>query len=316
MPQFISIGETMVSFVPTEQVSLSYGPSLKMRIAGAESNTAIALQRLGISTAFVSRLGDDTLGQYVLRMIRAEGVDTSDVCVDRENPTGLMIKEMHANRETRVYYYRNGSAAAHMTKCDIPEQKLAEADILHLTGITPVLSESCKELTYAAMEQAMKHKTGISFDPNIRRKLWKQEDYRPLMQDLIRKTTYLFLGMEEAEYIYGTSDINTLGDKLYHSGNMKCVVFKDGSRGAWCYDGDNMLQILPENAICVDPIGAGDAFNAGFLYGILHNYSYSESGKIGAICGARAIETSGDIEGLIYEEELLESRNNVSPICR
>lgn len=316
MPQFISIGETMVSFVPTEQVSLSYGPSLKMRIAGAESNTAIALQRLGISTAFVSRLGDDTLGQYVLRMIRAEGVDTSDVCVDRENPTGLMIKEMHANRETCVYYYRNGSAAAHMTKCNIPERKLAEADILHLTGITPVLSESCKELTYAAMELAMKHKTGISFDPNIRRKLWKQEDYRPLMQDLIRKTTYLFLGMEEAEYIYGTSDIKQLGDQLFRSEKMKCVVFKDGSRGAWCYDGDNMLQILPENAICVDPIGAGDAFNAGFLYGILHNYSYSESGKIGAICGARAIETSGDIEGLIYEEELLESQNNVSPICR
>ena len=203
-----------------------------------------------------------------------------------------------------------------MTKCDIPEQKLAEADILHLTGITPILSESCKEMTYASMEMAMEHNTEISFDPNIRRKLWRQEDYRPLMQDLIRKTTYLFLGMEEAEYIYGTSDINTLGDKLYHSGNMRCVVFKDGSRGAWCYDGDRILQILPENAICVDPIGAGDAFNAGFLYGILHNYSYSESGKIGAICGARAIETSGDIEGLIYEEELLESQNNVSPICR
>lgn len=250
-----------------------------MRIAGAESNTAIALQRLGVSTAFVSRVGDDTLGQYVLRMIRAEGVDTSDVCVDRENPTGLMIKEIHANQETRVYYYRNGSAAAHMTKCDIPEQKLAEADILHLTGITPILSESCKEMTYASMEMAMEHNTEISFDPNIRRKLWRQEDYRPLMQDLIRKTTYLFLGMEEAEYIYGISDIKQLGDKLYHSGNMKCVVFKDGSRGAWCYDGDRILQILPENAICVDPIGAGDAFNAGFLYGILHNYSYSESGK-------------------------------------
>jgi 2-dehydro-3-deoxygluconokinase len=71
-----------------------------------------------------------------------------------------------------------------------------------------------------------------------------------------------------------------LGDKLYHSGNMKCVVFKDGSRGAWCYDGDRILQILPENAICVDPIGAGDAFNAGFLYGILHDFSYPESGKI------------------------------------
>lgn len=300
----VVLGETMVSFVPQEQISLRYGPSVRMRIAGAESNTAMGLARLGHSAAFLSRLGADHLGEFILRMIRAEGVDTSDIILDSEHPTGVMFKEPLPGRETSVYYYRNGSAASCMKPEDLPEETIANADILHFTGITPILSESCRRTVFRAMEIAKKHNCAISFDPNIRTKLWKGQDFRSLMTDIISCSHYIFSGLEEIRLLYEIQDPQILADRLLSSGPARCLVIKDGSNGATLYDQTGAYRIPPFSCRCIDAVGAGDAFNAGFLAGVLEGKSFLDSASIGAVCGARATETSGDTEGLISREEL------------
>lgn len=116
-------------------------------------------------------------GEFILKTLRAEGVDSSYVDVEESFPTGLMFKEM-GTRETRVTYYRAGSAASHLAPADIPKKTLLESRILHLSGITPVLSKSCMEMTEALFAEAQKAGVTISFDPNIRKKLWKEKDFR------------------------------------------------------------------------------------------------------------------------------------------
>lgn len=316
MNQVITIGETMVSFVPREQISLSYGPSLKMRIAGAESNTAIGLARLGHSAAFISRLGADHLGEFILRMIRAEDVDTAKIIRDYEHPTGIMFKEPLPGRETSIYYYRNGSAASYMAPSDLPEEDIANAKILHFTGITPILSDSCRETVFQAMEIASNHGCAISFDPNIRTKLWKNHDFRSLMTDIISRSNYIFAGLEELRLLYGIEDPQILADKLLSPGTTACLVIKDGSNGATLCDSTGIYQIPPAPCNCIDAVGAGDAFNAGFLAGILEGKSFMASATIGAVCGARATETFGDTEGLVSHSELDCILNHVSMISR
>lgn len=314
--QVITIGETMVSLAPHENVGLSYGPSLRMRIAGAESNTAIGICRLGHSAAFISRIGDDSFGQFILRSVRAEGVDTSHLITDTTHPTGIMFKEPRPRMETSVYYYRSDSAASHMSCSDIPEKEIAEARILHFTGITPILSVSCREMAYHAIEIAQTHHCAISFDPNIRIKLWKNQDYAPLMLDFIGRATYLLAGLEELRFLYHTDDMKRIMDKAFSSGTLECLALKDGSNGAFICDKTGIHPIPPADCSCIDPVGAGDAFNAGFLAGILEGHPYIKCGTIGALCGARATESFGDVEGLLTKAELEHTLNHTAPVCR
>lgn len=121
--------------------------------------------------AWISRLGDDEFGRYVQNAIRAEGVDTESVRFDGEHPTGVMFKEKSCG-ETSVYYYRKNSAAAAMSPLDLDEEDFRSAKMLHLTGITPVLSQSCRDAVFYALDLAERFGLDVSFDPNIRRKLW------------------------------------------------------------------------------------------------------------------------------------------------
>ena len=153
MPQMITIGETMAAFTPASTGPLRYVTDYRMRIAGAESNVAIGAAKLGIDVAWVSRLGTDEFGQFIRNQTRAEGVDCRYLIFDQEHPTGIMFKETGAG-ETRVFYYRAGSAASHLTPLDLDEALFQGAALLHMTGITPVLSESCRQTTLAAFDLA------------------------------------------------------------------------------------------------------------------------------------------------------------------
>ena len=295
MPELITIGETMAVMSPREQGPLRYVGDYKLRMAGAESNVAVGLCKLGHTAGWISRLGDDEMGAYVLNAVRAEGVDCSNVIIDEEHRTGLMLKEM-GNGETKVYYYRENSAASHLCQTDLNQRYLSSAKIIHLTGITPVLSKSCEGAVVAMASYAKKRKLLLSFDPNIRKKLWKDRDYGGLMQALLFMSDIALLGRDEAEQIMGLSDPEKIVNKLREEG-VRYIGLKDGSSGAWVADESQMKFVAPYPCRTVDPIGAGDAFNAAFLAGILEGRTLSEIGRMAAICGALATETPGDIEG-------------------
>ena len=167
MPQLITIGETMAAFTPDSVGALRYVQNFGIRTAGAESNVAVGLAKLGLEAAWVSRLGTDEFGCFIRNQLRAEGVDCSRVIYDPDHRTGIMFKETGVG-ETKVFYYRENSAASHLCPEDVTPALLEGVKILHMSGITPVLSESCLAMTKAAFALAKEQGVAISFDPNIR----------------------------------------------------------------------------------------------------------------------------------------------------
>jgi 2-dehydro-3-deoxygluconokinase len=315
MSEIITIGETMVCFTPDANAPLRYVQDYKSRIAGAESNLAIGVEKLGHTAAWISKLGKDEFGQYVCNMVRAEGVDTKGVIFSESHRTGLMFKET-SQGETKVYYYRENSAVSTMTPKDIDESYFENGKILHVTGITPVLSESCMETVIFAMELAKKHNMQISFDPNIRKKLWKTRDFTNSILDFCLKSHIVLLGLDEAEVLLHTKDTDEIFDYLFDKGQAKYIAIKDGDQGAFVSDKINKFFIPPYPCKCIDPIGAGDAFNAAFLVGILEEKDIEECGKMGGIAGALATETRGDIEGYPSIERIKHISNNIKETFR
>lgn len=303
MPQFITIGETMAAFTPCAGGPLRYVPDYRLRFAGAESNVAIGLAKLGHSVAWISRLGEDEFGHFIQNAVRGEGVDTTGCRFDAMRRTGLMFKELGPG-ETRVFYYREGSAASGLCPEDLDEGMFQGARVLHLTGITPVLSESCRETVFAAVELAKRHGLLLSFDPNIRRKLWGERDFTPLLRELTLCADIVLLGLAEGEALLGVRGVDALLDALFSQGRAVAVAVKDGANGAYAAAAGERHRLPPVPCKCVDPVGAGDAFNAGFLAGMLSGCSIEVCGKMGAIAGALATTTVGDIEGCPTRERM------------
>lgn len=287
----------MAAFVPKGTGYLRYQRDYGLRIAGAESNLAIGACKLGHSASWVSRLGDDELGHFVNNSIRAEGVDTQYVSFDERRPTGIMLKQILPGKETSVFYYRERSAAACMKKDMLKQEMFAGGRVLHLTGITPVLSDTCEELILHAAAMGKKEGLLLSFDPNIRRKLWKEKDYTKTLRKIIEHTNILMLGLDEAETLYGTEKKDKIAAAFFQKEDARYIAVKDGDRGAYVADRNGGYDISPYPCAPIDPIGAGDAFNAGFLCGLLEGADVREAGELAAVAGALATETCGDIEG-------------------
>ena len=304
MSKMITIGETMAEFVSPQPGYLRYMKNYELHAAGAETNVAIGVCKLGHSASWISRLGKDELGIFIQNSVRAEGVDTTYLKRDPEHNTGVMFKQVLTGRETSMFYYRENSAAANMTPDDLKPEMFEGADVLHLSGITPVLSESCEAMIERAVELAKCAGLKLSFDPNIRRKLWKDRDYTPVIKKLCDESNILMLGVKEAEVLYGTTDKGQIADLFFANSEAKYLAIKDGGNGAFVADRNGRYAIPPYPCKPVDPTGAGDAFNAGFLCGLMEGRSIEVAGKIAAIAGAKATESYGDMEGYPTYEDM------------
>jgi len=329
MLDLVTFGETMVAFTPTEKGSIRYASSLGKRTAGAESNIAIGLAKLGKKTGWFSKLGEDEFGEYILRELRGEGVDTSTVVMSKNNPTGIMFKQISAGNETSVFYYRKGSAASTMMPEELPLEYIKQSKILYISGITPALSNSCKETIFAALDFAKKiakdNQIQICFDPNIRLKLWNKEEAKECLTVLLKMSNIVLIGDEEAEILFDNFDKPNVSDKhnkyntsyvIDHLRNLGVskIAVKLGDKGAVVADENESFHISPLLVEVVDNIGAGDAFNAGFLCGLLEGRGMEECGNMGAIMGAYAVSSYGDVEGLpnrIQLDALLNKREKI-----
>ena len=306
MTELISFGETMMVFSPESPGPLKYKQHYGCNAAGAETNTLIGVQKLGHSAGWISRLGNDAPGEFVLNRIRAEGVNTDRVEFDSCHRTGIMLKQLCSHGETSVFYYREDSAFSHVSLTEADYHFLSGAKLFHFTGITPVLRENCKRELHKLLSFCRAQKIPISFDPNIRFKLWKNKDYRDLMIHYISFSDYVMLGAKEAAIIWGEAPFDSYAEKIWSlAPSLSFLAIKNGAKGACVYDKTDMHFIKPYPCTPVDPVGAGDAFNAGFLSGILEGQDLKTCGKIAAICGALATETTGDIEGLPDRKELM-----------
>src|SRR5262245_24178433 len=298
MPDIVTLGECMAVLYPPEPVTLDDTRSLLLDIGGAEANLSIALCRLGHSARFISRVGDDPFGQRMRATLAREGVDVSALTTDPAAQTGVFFREWLPDGARRVYYYRAGSAASRLGPSDLRPKLFADARIVHLTGITPALSASCAEAVARAIELAHEAGALVSFDPNYRAKLWKPEAARAALLPLLRQADIILMGHEDAAAVLGTGDDELGAMQAAAALGPKIVVLKLAERGALALaEGATYPMLAVSVERMVDPVGAGDGFNAGFLAAWLRGDSLEDALRLGARIGAAAVATLGDYAG-------------------
>ena len=300
MPDVVCAGESMALVFPAVAGYLRHARQLELRVGGAESNVAIGLSRLGVETGWLSVLGRDELGEFVLSHVRAEGVDTSQVERD-DAPTGLYLRE-RSPVGTRSYYYRQGSAASHLAPGAFDPAYLDGARYLHLTGITAALSTSARDFLYWIADEARRRGVRLSFDVNYRARLWSAGDARHFVEDFLPRVDLLFFGDEEATALWGTADTDLMLE-LQRKGPTE-VVLKRGEMGSSAMvDGAvheaEALKVQP-----VDSVGAGDAFDAGYLAGLIWEEPVERRLGLGNALGRLCVSNVGDYEPLPSRQEL------------
>lgn len=304
VPEVVTLGETMVALVAEEVGPLRYVSRFQRRIAGAESNVAVGLTRLGVKAGWISRVGDDEFGRYICTTLRGEGVDVSQVELDPKRPTGIMIKELGYLGKSRVFYYRSGSAASVLSPQVLPSNYLLDTRHIHLTGITPALSSSCADAALSAIRTVVDAGGTFSFDVNLREQLGV-DDLLALLNPFIRAAHFLFLGLDEAERLFQIRGKEAVEEKLALLG-VPNVVLKLGSDGASAYSSVSGRWITTSGyeVIVADEVGAGDAFAAAFLAAIFRDMPAEDALQVANAAGALAVTVPGDIEGLPGWEEL------------
>ncbi|MFF1540723.1 sugar kinase [Microbacterium sp. NPDC058269] len=298
-PLAVCFGEGMVALVAATAGPLEDCRTFHRSLAGAEWNTAIALASAGIRTSVLSRVGDDGFGRFLTAELRAHGVDESAIEVDVDAPTGLYVKELSARDDGAVdgtmHYYRAGSAAAALSpqtlKTPVASALLAEAALVHTSGITPALSRSALAAQEALFAE---RRTGrmLSFDLNWRPALWRGREMegRRIVSDFAARADIVFCTRPDAEAVFGTSDPARLRT-LFPAPRYLLVT---DSTGAVAFDGEETSESDAIDAPVVETIGAGDAFAAGFLAGVLTGLSLTGSLARGHRIATRALVSTRD----------------------
>lgn len=293
----VTFGETMALLSAPEVGPMRHARSLRLGIAGAESNLAIGVRRLGVPAAWLGRVGDDEFGELIRSTIAGQGVATTAI-VDPEAPTGLMFKERRTATRTRVRYYRSGSAGSRLTPDDLDPAVIAGAQILHVTGITPALSETAGRTVAAAVELAREHGVTVSVDLNYRAALWPPRQASAAFRQLVRSADIVLATEEEAAMVLGTFSLDpeSLLDGLADLGPAEILV-KRGEHGALAQIDGRRHPVPPRPVQVLDPVGAGDAFAAGYLAARCQGAPPESRLSTAATTGAFAVTVAGDWEG-------------------
>ncbi|GAA0286213.1 2-dehydro-3-deoxygluconokinase [Gracilibacillus halotolerans] len=312
MKDVVTLGETMVVFTPQTSPMLRYAETFIKNIGGAETNVAIGLSRLGHQVGWISRLGNDEFGRFIHHSVQGEGVDVSHVTFDSHSPTGLYFKEIRNQNDIRVHYYRKNSAASQLSVEDIDVSYIDSAKILHVTGITPALSDSAYEAVIYAMKIAKEHHVKIVFDPNLRRKLWSEDRARSVLKEMVSLSDIVLPGMDEATFLYGEQSKEMVAEAFLEEG-AELVIMKLGKEGAYVHSEEEQFLVegFPVDQM-IDPVGAGDGFAAGFISGLLDDLSLYEAVTRANAIGSMQVQIRGDYEGLPNREELMSYLNQSS----
>ena len=302
----VTFGETMGLVAAAGIGQLEYAPACTFTIGGAESNVAIGVARLGGAAHWLGRVGPDAAGDLIERRLRGEGVTTT--AIRDEAFTGLMVRYRRSGELTHVDYHRAGSAGSRLTAADLPVATLESAKVVHVTGITPALSDTARAAVFHAVEIARAAGVTVSVDVNYRAKLWSRFDAAPILRDLVSRADVVFAGPEEAALFLG--DEEPLGG-LAALGPAEVVV-KDGARGCTALI-EGTRHTLPAPVVTVvDPVGAGDAFVAGYLADRLAGAAPAQRLRTALAAGAFAVTVPGDCENLPRRPDLVTATDNVS----
>lgn len=309
-PEILTFGEAMTMFIAETSGELAEVERFQRRIAGADTNVAIGLARLGFHVGWLSRVGNDDFGTFIRRTLEAEGLDCRHLSVDADHPTGLLFKERAEDgADPKVTYFRRGSAASHLSPSDADAIDFSTLRHLHATGIPPALSSSARELSHHMLGQARATGATISFDPNLRPSLWSNKsEMCETLNSLASQSDWVLPGLAEGRLLTGLDTPEAIADYYLERG-AKAVIIKLGPEGSYyrgSLGGQEASEIIPgfKVAEVIDTVGAGDGFAVGVVSALLDGYSPQEAARRGNLIGSLAVQVVGDMEGLPSRERL------------
>ncbi len=305
----VTFGEAMMMLVADQPGPLEDVQVFHKRTAGAETNVAIGLARLGLKVGWASRLGSDSMGRYLLSAMRGEGIDCSHVIVDPSQRTAMQFKSRVIDgSDPAVEYHRKGSAASQMQPVDIDEPWLRSARHLHSTGVFAAISDNCFEVSRKTMALMRAAGKTVSFDTNLRPTLWPSaERMRDAINELASAADWVFPGIDEGRLLTGQETPEDIA-RFYREQGASVVVVKLGAKGAYYSAGDEQGYVdgCPVDKV-VDTVGAGDGFAVGVISALLEGLPVRKAVERGAWIGARAVQVLGDTEGLPTRVQLDEA---------
>lgn len=307
----VTFGEAMAMFIADKLGPLHEISQYSRALAGAETNTAIGFARLGLHTGWVSKVGDDAFGKYIVHQLHKEKVNIEQVMVDPLFPTGFQLKSKVAQGDPEVQYFRKGSAASYLSVKDFNEHYFSRARHLHMTGIPLGISREMREFSQHALAFMKIQGKTISFDPNLRPSLWSSEkEMAAVTNETAFQADYVLPGIHEGKLLTGYDKPQDIAS-FYLDKGVKLVVIKLGEQGAFyktlqeegTADGFNVQEV-------VDTVGAGDGFAVGVVSGLLEELPLKESVLRGNAIGALAVQSLGDSDGYPTRHQLNEFINN------
>ncbi|MHB8732356.1 MAG: PfkB family carbohydrate kinase [bacterium] len=271
MATVIGIGEAMVRLSPAAGETLESAAAFTVQVGGAEANVCVALARLGVATAWISRLPANPLGRRIADAVRAAGVDADGIVWAPDGSAGVMfLQPGAAPRAGEIFYYRRQSAFASIDPDAVGWSRLDGARVVHLTGITPALGDRPRDLVVRAIAEARARQLLVSFDVNYRATLWSPSAARETLGPLLNGLDIVLVNERDARGVFemrGEPDAvaRALRDRL----RCRVLVLTCGESGAVAADAETVVRQPAVRAEVVDRVGRGDAFAAGFLYGYL-----------------------------------------------
>jgi 2-dehydro-3-deoxygluconokinase len=310
-PRITCIGEGL-AVLTASPGSLESAETFSRSAGGAEANVAVGLSQLGIAAFWSSRVGNDGFGRFITTQLAGRGVDVAAVVIDQERPTGMYVKEvgsvtgapndLGAGR-SGMHYYRSGSSASAFSPDFLTEAAVATAiensTIVHTSGITAALSAGAYDMLLALATQlrTIRSTTGggatLSFDLNWRPRLWagRTDVAADRLATLVRLADTVLMGADEADAVFGSSDPTELRAMFPEP---RRLVIKDDSNLVTAFDGSHAVVVAATTVDVVEPVGAGDAFAAGYLAGIASGRSDLESVRQGHLVAAQVLLQHGD----------------------
>ncbi|MEU7767865.1 sugar kinase [Nocardia sp. NPDC049190] len=304
-PRVVTVGEGLAVLV-AQPGPLEESETFDRTVGGAEANVATVLAQLGVDAAWLSRVGDDGFGRYLVHHLADRGVDVSAVGTDPRRPTAMYVKERGGGsgrptdlgeRVSRMLYYRTGSAASALSQADLTAESaarlLAGCELIHFTGITTALSESATELTEALIALPREGRL-VSFDLNFRPALWTGRTIAAteILARHVRGSDVVFLGADEALAVFGTGHADELR-ALFPEPRQ--LIVKNDAHTVTGFDGTQRVEVPALRLDVTERIGAGDAFAGGYLAALLHHRPLEQRLRLGHLCAAAALTGPGDV---------------------
>jgi 2-dehydro-3-deoxygluconokinase len=294
MHDLVTLGEVLLRLAIPSPTRFETARQLDLQLGGAEANVAAACARLGLSTAWISALPTNPWGERIRRELVGHGVDCRYVHMTDGARVGVYFLEYGvAPRPVRVLYDRRDSAFARLAAAQVDWEPIRRARLVHLTGITPALGEAPRSL----VERALSEASTVSFDVNYRATLWSSTEARAFLEPVLPRVRYLFIGQGEAQTLFGlTGATEQILERLARLAPKATISLQRGEEGSTVLDGGRLLRPTRRLTVqMVDPIGAGDAYAAGFLWAVLRGRELQEAVDAGTAVAALKCSTWGDI---------------------